>query len=196
MTPDSADPIALFLSCRADAVEAGAPMDGTVAVLATASPDGAPSARCVLVKEVGPEGFFLYTNYESRKARELDANPRAALCVHWVETGVQMRIEGKVTRTTDAESDAYFARRPRESQLGAWASDQSRPLASREALLARFAEAATRFEGRPVERPAHWGGYRIVPERIEHWQNGAHRLHDRFLYVREGDGWRVARLSP
>jgi pyridoxamine 5'-phosphate oxidase len=196
MTPVSDDPIALFLACRADAVEAGAPMDATVAVLATASADGVPSARCVLVKDVGPDGFFLYTNYESRKGRELDGNPRAALCVHWAETGVQLRVEGKVTRTTDAESDAYFASRPRESQLGAWASAQSEPLASRDALLARFAEAEARFEGRPVARPPHWGGYRIVPERIEHWQNGAHRLHDRFLYVREGDGWRATRLSP
>lgn len=196
MTPVSADPIALFLSCRADAVEAGAPMDGMIAVLATASPDGAPSARCVLVKEVGPEGFFVYTNYQSRKGRELDENPRAALCMHWVETGIQFRIEGSVSRATEARSDAYFASRPRESQLAGWASDQSQPLASRDALLARFAEAEARFEGRPVDRPAHWGGYRILPERIEHWQNGAHRLHDRFVYVREGDGWRVTRLGP
>jgi pyridoxamine 5'-phosphate oxidase len=196
MTPVSADPIALFLSCRADAVEAGAPMDGMIAVLATASSDGAPSARCVLVKEVGPEGFFVYTNYRSRKGTELDTNPRAALCMHWVETGIQFRIEGRVSRASRERSDAYFASRPRESQLAGWTSDQSQPLASREALLGRFAEIEARFEGRPVDRPEHWGGYRIEPERIEHWQNGAHRLHDRFLYVREGDGWRATRLAP
>ncbi len=196
MVDPADDPIALFLACRAEAREAGAPQDATIAVLATATPDGMPSARCVLVKEVGPEGFFLYTNYKSRKARELEANPRAALCFHWSETGAQFRIEGEVSRTTGAQSDAYFASRPRESQLGAWASDQSEPIASRDVLLARFAEAEARFEGRPVERPAHWGGYRIVPDRIEHWKNGPHRLHDRFVYVREGDGWRVTRLAP
>lgn len=189
------DPVELFLACRRDALEAGAPQDATIAVLATATPDGAPSARCVLVKEVSDDGFFLYTNYQSRKARELEANPRAALCVHWVETGVQFRIEGDVTRTSGAQSDRYFASRPRESQLGAWASDQSTPIESRDALLARFAEAEARFEG-AVPRPADWGGYRLVPRRIEHWQNGPHRLHDRFLYVRDEAGWHVTRLAP
>jgi pyridoxamine 5'-phosphate oxidase len=196
MLAPTADPIALFLACRADAVEAGAAMDGTVAVLATATPDAIPSARCVLVKEVGPDGFFFYTNYGSRKARELDANPHAALCVHWAETGVQFRIEGTVTRASAERSDAYFASRPRESQLGAWASDQSQPLASREVLMERLASVTARFEGRPVERPPHWGGYCLKPTRIEHWENGPHRLHDRFLYVLEGATWRATRLAP
>lgn len=190
------DPIALFLACRAAAVEAGAPLEGTAAVLATAGRDGAPSARYVLVKEVGPDGFFVYTNYGSRKARELDENPRAALCMHWPETGVQFRVEGPVSRAPDDRNDAYFATRPRESQLGAWASAQSEPIESREALLARFAAFEARFEGGPVPRPPGWGGYRIVPDRIERWQSADHRLHDRFLYVREGAGWRVTRLAP
>ncbi len=196
MSESLADPIAIFLSCRAAAVEAGAPFDGTAGVLATASADGAPSARFVLVKEVGPDGFFVYTNYGSRKAHELDANPRAALCFHWPETGVQFRIEGSVERAGGERSDAYFARRPRESQVGAWASDQSQPLASREALVRRLEEARQRFEGGPVARPERWGGYRIVPARIEHWENGEYRLHDRFLYERKGPGWRVTRLFP
>lgn len=190
------DPIALFLSARAAAVRAGAPFEGTDAVLATATPDGVPSARFVLVKEVGADGFFVYTNYESRKARELDANPRAALAIHWPVTDVQFRVEGRVERAPAERSDAYFASRPRESQIGAWASRQSEPLPSREALLARFEEAGRRFGDAPVPRPPHWGGYRIVPDRIEHWQSGAHRLHDRFVYEREGDGWRVTRVSP
>jgi len=190
------DPIALFLECRAEAVRAGTALDGTEAVLATATREGIPSARFVLVKEVGPDGFYVYTNRESRKARELEQNPRAALCMHWPETGVQFRIEGRVERASDERSDAYFASRPRESQIGAWASAQSRPIASREELMSRFDEFARRFEGGPVPRPPFWGGYRIVPERIEYWKSGAHRLHDRFLYEREGSGWRVTRLAP
>ncbi len=196
MTTPADDPIALFVACRTAAVEAGTALDGAAGVLATATPEGLPSARFVLVKEVGPEGFFLYTNYESRKARELDANPHAALCFHWPETGVQFRIEGPVERASRERSDAYFASRPRESQLGAWASAQSRPIASRGVLLERFEQIAERFEGTPVPRPDAWGGYRIIPARIEHWENAAHRLHDRFLYEREGEGWRVTRLSP
>jgi len=190
------DPISLFLACRDDAVKAGTLFDGTAAVIATATREGVPSARFVLIKEVGPDGFFVYTNQESRKAHELEQNPRAALCFHWPETGVQFRIEGRVERAPDERSDAYFASRPRESQIGAWASAQSRPIGSREELIARFEEFSSQFEGRPVPRPPHWGGYRIVPERIEYWRNGDHRLHDRFLYVREGSGWRVSRLAP
>lgn len=196
MSAPADDPIALFLACRAAAQAAGSPLDATMAVLATASASGVPSARFVLVKEVGAAGFFFYTNYESRKARELDENPRAALCMHWPETGVQFRAEGPVARASEAESEAYFASRPRESQLGAWASAQSQPIVSREALLSRFAAFETQFEGKPVPRPPHWGGYRLVPERIEHWQSADHRLHDRFLYEREGAGWRVTRLAP
>lgn len=190
------DPIALFLICRADAVARGAAHGGVAAVLATATPDGVPSARYVLVKEAGADGFYVYTNYGSPKARDLDANPRAALCIHWPETGVQFRLAGPVERADAARSDAYFASRPRESQLGAWASAQSTALASREELMRGFEDAEARFEGQDVPRPPGWGGYVLRPERIEHWTEGDHRLHDRFVYEREGDGWRVTRLSP
>ncbi len=192
----SDDPITLFLECRARAVAAGAPLEGADVILATATPDGVPSARSVLVREVDAEGFFLYTNYRSRKASELDANPRAALSVHWPQIAIAFRIEGAVVPAGEARSDSYFATRPRDSQIGAWASEQSEPIASREELLAKVAEVEARFAGRDVPRPPHWGGYRVIPERIEQWVNGPHRLHDRFLYVREGAGWRVTRLSP
>lgn len=175
---------------------AGTGYEGTAAVLATATPDGVPSARFVLVKEVGPDGFYVYTNYLSRKARELDANASAALCFHWPEIGVQFRVEGRAERASDERSDAYFGSRPRDSRLGAWASDQSRAIASRAELLARFEEVKARFGEGPIPRPAHWGGYRIVADRIEHWVNGEHRLHDRIVYVRNPTGWHAERLAP
>lgn len=190
------EPIALFLRCRERAIQAGAPFDGAAAVLATASSAGVPSARQVLVKEVSEDGFFVYTNYQSRKGRELDENPHAALCIHWPEIAEQFRVEGRVERATDARSDAYFQSRPRESQLGAWASAQSAPIPDCEHLEARFAELAREHEGRPIPRPPHWGGYRIVPVRVEHWISGDHRLHDRFLYERTSAGWTVSRLAP
>lgn len=196
VAPMELDPIGLFLDRRAVAIALGAPFDGAAAVLATATPDGRPSARMVLVKEVRPEGFFVFTNYESRKGTELDQNPRAAICVHWVELGEQFRIEGAVARASEDESDAYFATRPRDSQIGAWASAQSRPLASRDALLARTRELEAEHAGRPVPRPPFWGGYRLVPDRIEHWVNQAARLHERCLYEREPEGWRRTLLAP
>lgn len=192
----SSDPIDLFLASRARAVSAGAGFDGTAAVLATASLDAAPSARWVLVKEVGADGFFVYTNFGSQKAQELDRNPQAALCFHWAEIGEQFRVAGPVERASAARNDAYFESRPRSSQLGAWASAQSQPLASREVLEARLEALTQEYEGRPVPRPPHWGGYRLVPERVERWINGEHRLHDRFLYERVADGWRETRLAP
>jgi pyridoxamine 5'-phosphate oxidase len=189
------DPIALFLSLRerARSIE---PWEATACVLATADARGRPSARFVLVKEADAEGFFFYTNHGSRKARELADNPFAALCFHWDTLGVQFRVEGSVERATAGRSDAYFAARPRISQLGAWASEQGRPLASRDELLARLSVFEGRFAGGDVPRPEHWGGYRIRPERIEYWINGEFRLHDRFEYQREGDAWRVTRLAP
>lgn len=190
------DPIQLFLKCRQRAVEAGAGFEGTAAVLATASADGRPSARFVLVKDVGPEGFHVFTNYDSRKARELDENPWAALCFHWPEIGEQFRVEGPARRTDGATSDAYFASRPRDSQLGAWASDQSQPIPSREHLVQRMERFRLEHEGRPIPRPSHWGGYRIEPVHIEHWINGDHRLHDRFAYDRTDEGWSETRLAP
>ncbi len=164
--------------------------------LATADSDGQPSVRYVLLKGFGPEGFVFYTNYESRKGLELATNPKAALAFHWWSTGVQIRAQGPVAKLSTEASDAYFAGRPRGSQLGAWASDQSRPLVSREHLKERLDELRRRFEGQDVPRPPHWGGYRLEPIRIEVWVNGDDRLHDRFLFERNDDGWDGARLAP
>jgi pyridoxamine 5'-phosphate oxidase len=169
--------------------------DPTAPALATVGADGAPSVRMVLFKEADERGFTFFTNYESRKARDLGHERRAALCFFWPAIGVQVRAEGATERLTADESDAYFATRPRESQLGAWASRQSQPLASREELLARFAEAGRRFPDR-VPRPPHWGGYRLVPARIEFWRAGDHRLHERTEYERAGKAWMARLLSP
>lgn len=188
-------PIEHFRKLFAQARESEA-HDATAATLATATPDGRPSARVVLLKEADERGFVVYTNLGSRKARELDANPRAALCFFWPALGWQVRVEGAVERVRDAEADAYFATRPRGSQLGAWASRQSEPLAAREELLARFREAESRFADAEVPRPELWGGYRLVPERIEFWEGRDDRLHVRTLYVRDGDGWRHESLYP
>jgi pyridoxamine 5'-phosphate oxidase len=166
-----------------------------VVALATVGPSGAPSVRIVLFKDVDERGFTFYTNYESRKARELDRDPRAALCFHWPSIGEQVRAEGVAERLTAGESDAYFATRPRESQLGAWASRQSQPLGSREELLAAAARAAERFPG-PVPRPPHWGGYRLVPARIEFWRAAEARLHHRTVYERTPEGWTARLLYP
>jgi pyridoxamine 5'-phosphate oxidase len=188
------DPIAEFqdLFARAGAREP----DATAMALATADATGAPSVRMVLLKAVDGSGFVFFTNYESRKAAELVANSRAALCFYWPTIGVQVRVEGAVERVTAAESEAYFESRPRESQLGAWASRQSRPLASAEALREAFARTGARFAGKPVPRPPEWGGFRVRPQRIEFWHAGEHRLHDRVLYTRAGEGWTVERLFP
>ena len=190
------DPIALFLDCREAARLAGEPLNATCVALATATSAGVPSVRHVLVKEVGSEGFYIYTNYDSDKARELDSNPVASLCFHFVTTHVQFRVTGPVERASAERSDAYFAARPRESQLGAWGSEQSRPLASRDVMVERVAEVRDRFAEQPVPRPANWGGYRLMPERIEYWVDRPFRLHDRFVFVRTADGWSQTRLYP
>ena len=166
------------------------------ASLATAAPDGAPSLRLVLVKAADSRGFVFYTNVESRKGAELAANPRGALCFHWKALKRQVRIEGAVESVGDDEADAYFATRARESQIGAWASAQSRPLASPEELERRFAKESRRYEGRAVPRPPNWHGYRVVPSLIEFWEERPHRLHDRLVFRRAGAGWTVKRLFP
>ena len=164
--------------------------------LATASADGVPSARMVLLRGLDDRGAVFYTNAASRKGRELLENPRAALVFHWEPLGRQVRLEGPVERVDDEESDAYFASRPLPSRLGAWASDQSRPIESREALMERYAEAAARFGDGPVPRPDYWYGFRVVPDAVEFWEHGSHRLHDRIRYTRAGTSWISERLAP
>ena len=191
----SEDPIALFDAWYAEARETEI-NDSNAVALATADSDGRPSVRMVLLKGHGPDGFVIYTNRESRKAGDLAVNRHAALLFHWKSLRRQVRIEGSVSLVSDAESDAYFASRGRDSQLGAWASDQSRPLDSRETFETRFAEMQARFEGGDVPRPPHWGGYRIAPDRIELWQDRAHRLHERRLFTRETGTWTEGLLFP
>jgi pyridoxamine 5'-phosphate oxidase len=189
------DPLAEFRRVF-DRAAGNAPYDPVAVTLATASRDGRPSARVVLLRGVDDHGFVFFTNYQSRKATELEANPHAALCCYWPWLDEQVRVEGLVERATAAESDAYFATRPRGSQIGAWASAQSRPLESREVLEQSYHDTDARHTGQAVPRPPYWGGYRIVPERIEFWHAGTYRLHNRVLYTREGAGWRQELLYP
>lgn len=189
------DPFALFDTWFAEA-QASEPNDPNAMALATADADGRPSLRMVLLKGHGPDGFVFYTNRESRKAGDLAVNAQAALLFHWKSLRRQVRVEGTVTIASEAESDAYYASRGRDSQLGAWASDQSRPLDLRDTFEARFAEAKARFEGQAVPRPPHWGGYRITPVQIEFWQDRAHRLHERRLFTRVAQGWEEGLLYP
>lgn len=170
--------------------------DPTAMALATVNAEGRPSARIVLLKAADPRGFVFYTNYQSRKANDLDARPFAALTFWWPWLKRQVRIEGAVERVAGSESDAYFASRPRLSQIGAWASDQSHRVADRASLEQRVHDAETEFADKPVPRPPHWGGYRVVPERIEFWQDQSGRLHDRFLYYRKDGNWTRERLYP
>ena len=189
------DPIARFLKIY-ERAEKKDPGDHTRVALATADDDGRPSVRMVLLRGVDERGFVFFTNYGSRKARELDANPRAALCFYWESIKEQIRVEGTVERAGDDESDAYFTTRERGSQLAAWASKQSAPLGSRAQLLAEYVKAKAQFMGGDVSRPDFWGGFRLRPERLEFWSNQEHRLHDRVAFVRDGDGWVKERLYP
>ncbi|RTZ61886.1 MAG: pyridoxamine 5'-phosphate oxidase [Gammaproteobacteria bacterium] len=189
------DPIGFFRQWFKQAEDSGILLPESMC-LATATPDGKPSARMVLLKEVDETGFVFYTNYASRKARELDANPHASLVFHWASLQRQVRVEGSVERVSAAEADAYFASRARGSQIGAWASKQSAVLDARETLEQRVHEMERRFGGEPVPRPEFWGGYRVIPEMIEFWQGRTSRLHDRLVYQREGEGWVVQRIYP
>ncbi len=189
------DPLALFHRWYQDANRSGLYLPESMA-LGTATPDGKPSVRFVLLKEYDGRGFVFYTNYGSRKAAELEANPEATLIFHWAILQRQVRLEGPVHRITSEESEAYFHSRPRGSQIGAWASAQSEPLAARGELEKRVKEFEAKFKGTEVPLPDFWGGYRLVPHSIEFWQGRADRLHDRIKFLREGDGWARARLYP
>ncbi len=190
-----ADPIDQFVAWFDEARASGVP-EPEAMTLATADAEGRPSARTVLLRGVDARGFRFYTNYTSRKASDLEGNPRAALVFRWQPPNRQVIVTGRVERTSPQDSDAYFASRPRESRLGAWASGQGTELRDRGQLDDRFRAARERFGGEEVPRPGHWGGFRLAPEAVELWQHGAFRLHDRCLYVREGEGWRRTRLSP
>ncbi len=190
------DPIKLFRNWFDTAIASGSRLPESM-TLATATPEGKPSARVVLLKQVDADGFVFYTNYRSAKANELDGNPQAALVFYWVGLDRQVRVEGTVGRVSAEESDQYFKTRPRESQLGALASPQSEVIESREVLEERLRTLERAYQDREVERPEHWGGYRLKPQRIEFWENRPGRLHDRIAYDQQADGsWTITRLAP
>lgn len=189
------DPFSLFESWYAEARTTEL-NDSNAMTIATTDANGQPSARMVLLKGHGPDGFVFYTNQQSRKASDIAENPKGAILFHWKSLRRQIRIEGGITTVADSLADAYFATRSRDSQLGAWASDQSRPLSDRATFEARFAEMTKRFEGGDVPRPPHWSGYCLTPVRFEFWQDRAHRLHERRTFVRDGDDWTEGLLYP
>lgn len=195
LIPDVAEPHGLFQSWFAEA-KAAEPELPEAMSLATATPDGKPSLRLVLLKDASEDGFVFYTNAESRKGREIAANPHAALCFHWKALRRQVRVEGGLAEVSRAEADAYWASRPRASQIAGWASEQSRPVARRELLDMRINEFEARFAGAAVPRPAQWTGYRLTPARIEFWHDVPNRLHERLVFHRLDRGWRTERLYP
>jgi pyridoxamine 5'-phosphate oxidase len=189
------EPVVLFRRWYEQAERAGIQLP-TAMALATAAADGRPSIRHVLLRGIADRGFVFYTNHGSRKATELAENPRAAFSIYWRELDRQVCVTGDVSHVSEEESDAYFATRPREARLGAWSSRQSTELGSREELMERFAAFDARYPGDDVPRPSFWGGYLVDPITVEFWHGRPHRLHDRFLYERAGDGWTIRRLSP
>ena len=189
------DPLGRFQDWFHEAERAGVDVPEAM-TLATADAEGVPSARMLLLKSAGEDGFVFYSGYASRKGGELDENPRAALVFYWRPLGKQVRVEGRIERVSEAESAAYFATRPRGSQIAAWASQQSQPLASREDLERRYTSLEREYEGREVPLPPHWGGYRLRPEAIEFWEHRENRLHDRIRYTRAREGWRTEQLAP
>jgi len=189
------DPFALFEIWYAEA-KASEPNDPDAMAFATADAAGRPSVRIVLLRRADPDGFAFFTNLDSRKGDELAANPNGALAIHWKSLRRQVRAEGPVEQVTEAEADDYFAGRGRDSQIGSWASDQSRPLAGRDLFERRFDEMRARFEGKDVPRPPRWSGFRLIPTAIEFWSDRPHRLHERRRFTRDGDGWREGLLYP
>jgi pyridoxamine 5'-phosphate oxidase len=189
------DPLEQFAIWMEEAVNAEI-LDPYAMCISTVGSDGKPSSRIVYWRDVEDGGFVFYTNYDSHKGREIEANPNVAICFHWTELERQIRIEGTVVKASPEVSDLYWSKRPRESQLGAWASAQSKTISGKEDLQKELGAAKAKFEGKDVPRPPHWGGYTVQPDRIEFWQGRPSRLHDRFAYSKEEDIWKIEQLSP